>query len=360
YVILRNKILNGELSDGSRLPPEEQLAREMNVGRITLRTALKRLEKKGMLRRVRGQGTFISIGNKPQGNLETGVQNVTDLPMPHHIKHKLLVLVQPEHINSSGLKICSGVEARATELGIEYEVMPLGTFRKCIQLNKNMDFVEQNGFTGIIMTGHTYLGNEPELEYIPRIKIPFILPFPSELDEFLGCLVTFDSPMRPAMFASLHWLRECGHKYIAFIGPKGAQDLHSFSEIEYRYLSDSDEPLFICAQPDFEEIRSALQDFLNHSRATVIFCYNPYYALAVMTALKEMNKDVPDDISVIGYSYNEQTLLNCNPPIAGIDLKLVERGRAAVEYLFFNQDRPPQIGFSLLKHPSVKIINQEE
>lgn len=359
YLILRNKILNGELHDGSRLPPEARLAREFEVGRITLRTALKRLEKKGMLRRVRGQGTFISYGDGQKSSPETSVQNVTDLPMPRHIKHKLLIIVLQEQF-SSGMAICSGAEARATELGIEHKVMSLDFFRKCILLNKNMDFVQQQGFTGVIMTCHTYWGNEPEMAFIPKLNIPCILPFPAEMDIFHGVFVAFDSPMRPAMFAALNWLRSCGHKYIAFIGPNGARDLHTFSETEYRYLTASDVPLFISAPSDFEEIKKALTAFLKHSRTTAIFCYNPYYALAVTKALKEMGRNIPDDISVFEYSYSDETLLNCNPPIAGIDLKLAERGRAAVDYLAFNHEKTPEIGFTILKNPSVKIINQRD
>ena len=357
YLILRNKILNGELADGSRLPPEAQLAREFEVGRITLRTALKRLEKRGMLRRVRGQGTFISYSEGQKSTSEASVQNVTSLPRPQHIKHKLLIIVTKEQF-SSGLKISSGAEARAAELGIEYKVLSVDFFRKCILLNKSMDFVQQQGFTGVIMACHTYFGNEPELAFIPKQNIPFILPFPTEVDIFHACFVTFDSPMRPAMFAALKWLRSCGHRYIAFIGPNGARDLHTFSEIEYRNLTASDEPLFISAPSDFEEIQKALKAFLKHSRVTAIFCYNPYYALAVTKALQEMGRNIPDDISVFEYSYNDETLLNCNPPIAGIDLKLAERGRAAVDYLAFNHEKTPQIGFTILKNPSVKIINQ--
>lgn len=59
---LRARILAGELAVGEALPPERDLARELDVSRTTVRAALTLLEAEGLvLRRVgRGGGTFVS------------------------------------------------------------------------------------------------------------------------------------------------------------------------------------------------------------------------------------------------------------------------------------------------------------
>ena len=54
------QIENGALTVGSRIPSEEELAREFGVSRITANKALKELAVLGILERVRGQGSFIS------------------------------------------------------------------------------------------------------------------------------------------------------------------------------------------------------------------------------------------------------------------------------------------------------------
>ncbi len=53
---IRQKIVNGELAQGQRLPPEDELTVQFNVARTTLREALRVLESQGLIAIVRGRG----------------------------------------------------------------------------------------------------------------------------------------------------------------------------------------------------------------------------------------------------------------------------------------------------------------
>lgn len=53
---LRRAILGGELAEGSRLPPERELAARFGVNRVTVRTALARLATEGLLSARQGSG----------------------------------------------------------------------------------------------------------------------------------------------------------------------------------------------------------------------------------------------------------------------------------------------------------------
>jgi GntR family transcriptional regulator len=57
---LRCMIIEGELSPGTRLPPEPEFAKSLNVSRSTLRVALDRLAQDGFIERKRGVGTFVA------------------------------------------------------------------------------------------------------------------------------------------------------------------------------------------------------------------------------------------------------------------------------------------------------------
>jgi len=54
--LLRDLIEGGQVEEGERLPAESKLAKEFNVSRITLRSALSLLEKEGIVRRERNIG----------------------------------------------------------------------------------------------------------------------------------------------------------------------------------------------------------------------------------------------------------------------------------------------------------------
>lgn len=64
--LLIRDIAAGRLISGERLPPERELAADLNVSVGTLRKSLAELEKKGMLERIQGSGNYVR---------ETGTQN---------------------------------------------------------------------------------------------------------------------------------------------------------------------------------------------------------------------------------------------------------------------------------------------
>jgi DNA-binding GntR family transcriptional regulator len=62
---LRTRILGQEWHSGQRIPPEETLAAEYGVSRVTMRQALAELVKDGLLARHQGRGTFVKDVPQP-------------------------------------------------------------------------------------------------------------------------------------------------------------------------------------------------------------------------------------------------------------------------------------------------------
>jgi GntR family transcriptional regulator, arabinose operon transcriptional repressor len=56
----QEEVASGRLKPGQALPPETTLVETLNVARNTVRQALGELEREGVLRRVRGKGTFVT------------------------------------------------------------------------------------------------------------------------------------------------------------------------------------------------------------------------------------------------------------------------------------------------------------
>lgn len=59
FVVLRERILRGEVATGAALPSEQALGAEFGVSRITVRRALADLAAQGYVQRRHGKGTFV-------------------------------------------------------------------------------------------------------------------------------------------------------------------------------------------------------------------------------------------------------------------------------------------------------------
>ncbi len=59
YVALRDRIIQGELSIGTKLLPHGELAAEYGIAPLTVRQVLARLEEEGLVSREQGRGTFV-------------------------------------------------------------------------------------------------------------------------------------------------------------------------------------------------------------------------------------------------------------------------------------------------------------
>lgn len=60
---LHDRIVAGELKPGDRLPPQDELARQLNVSRNTLREAIHKLTVMGFLTAKPGVGTVVQVSN---------------------------------------------------------------------------------------------------------------------------------------------------------------------------------------------------------------------------------------------------------------------------------------------------------
>lgn len=117
YLLLRDEILNGRLAAGAQLPPEKELATKRGVSRVTIRRALERLEREGLIRRSQGQGTFVEERVHPSvisGRLEAFVEqagwltrntkvellSVDMMPAPPDVR-RAMGLESDEHVQHS-------------------------------------------------------------------------------------------------------------------------------------------------------------------------------------------------------------------------------------------------------------------
>jgi len=71
--ILHEQLINGELAPGDRLPPEHELARQFEVSRATIRSAITALVRRGLIVQRQGVGNFAAAGAGLTNDLASAV-----------------------------------------------------------------------------------------------------------------------------------------------------------------------------------------------------------------------------------------------------------------------------------------------
>ncbi len=189
-----------------------------------------------------------------------------------------------------------------------------------------------------------------EIEHLFKLKMinyPFVL-----LEDVKGIqanVVAIDN--LKAIKQAVKYLINSGHtKIVHFAGPPHSS--HTYERIEgFRHaFSESplvlNEDMIIPIGSHYETSHAnTLKYFKNRDRKdypTAIVCYNDQQALAVMTALEELNIRVPDDISIIGN--DDISYAKIYPvPLTTIRAPQHEIGLKAAEILIRNIESPAQL-----------------
>lgn len=105
---LRYSILEGEWNPGEKLPGEVEISQQYHLNRHTVRAAFAELEQEGLIYRVQGKGTFVSLQKIPY-TISPGTSFSTAL-------EKLGLQGQPELLHMTQVQ-ASGEVARTLKLG---------------------------------------------------------------------------------------------------------------------------------------------------------------------------------------------------------------------------------------------------
>jgi DNA-binding LacI/PurR family transcriptional regulator len=210
-----------------------------------------------------------------------------------------------------------------------------------------------------------------EIEHLFKLKMinyPFVL---LEAVKGIQANVVAINNLK-AIKKAVTYLIDSGHKHIVhFAGPP--QSSHTKERIEGFRHAFSESPLVfkenmivsIGSHPE-ESVAKTLEYFKHMPKEnypTAIVCFNDQQALAVLTALKELNIRVPEDISIIGNDDIDYAKI-FPVPLTTIRAPQHEIGRKAAEILIRNIESssllpPEQIIFEteFIIRQSSRVLN---
>ena len=90
---VQDRVNRGEWTDGTRLPSELELVEALGVSRMTVHRALRELSAEGLLSRIQGVGTFVSVPQQRSALLE--IRDIAeDIVSRGHRHHARLVKLE--------------------------------------------------------------------------------------------------------------------------------------------------------------------------------------------------------------------------------------------------------------------------
>ncbi len=312
YQQLCDMIFEGDMTPGSRLPGEFELSRQLGVSRVTLRAALSRLEKEGIITRSRQLGTVLNFAAKP--------------------RPRLLIVLNPrdDRPDTPLLQMISGVSARCTELGMEIDTVSYDYFTEARFLGDR--------YIGVIQACCNFYGEEKLLETLNHCGLPVVNAMAFESDPPITGQTTVLFDAFNAWFDGLKYLLRFGHRRIAFL-------LNDISIIERRFNCNFDDfrtatgkycpnnrNLFLFPEQDryFQDSISALLN--SPEPPTAFYSYKVPYARLIYQFAKEHDLNIPKDLAVMSFDggYGASLL---RPSLSTVDFGYQRLGRIAVDVL---------------------------
>lgn len=295
----------------ANLGSERTLAAQTGVSRITVRRALADLEKEGLIFRVAGKGTFLRSRRRKK-----------NIPRLLAVLSFFDVYANPFHA-----AVFSGIQAEAHQLGYHLLVARL----EGDPHSRNM---VQRLAGELAVAGYFLLGGMPAelIALVTRKNKPVIL-----VDHCLknAALPAVMGDNESGAQEAVRHLLQLGHRRIAHptypvLAPSFSQRQAGWEKALRAAGQAPSRALVWDLIPGQDPEVKAIRGKIRAQSPTAIFCANDALAFKFLHTLRELNINVPDDISLVGF--------DDIPPAESISLTTVavpkkELGATAVKRL---------------------------
>jgi len=295
---LQNQIRSGVFSPGTPLPKERELAVSLDVAAGTLRQALQELEADGLIRRVRGQGTFATTFEERRSQ----------------VRASLFSLIVPQVREGLYPSVIHGFEQAV--VGTRYQIT---VGNSCNELMRQEELLRQaidGNVSGVAVVPATFPPSSPEqFIALQQNRVPLVFCH-RPVEGVAAPLVTWSGNEVGRMTART--LLEQGHRRIAtivaFRDPKvnelttGIQQAMKESGLDssaYTVRYHGERLPGIHAR---QAIHDVLKELLaSEDRPTAIHCANLPDAEQVYMLADEMGLSIPEDLSLIYFGDSRRT-----------------------------------------------------
>ena len=331
YQYIREKIDNNEFTSGERLPTENDLMKHFEVSRITVSSALRELQKEGIINRISGSGSYVNKASQP--------------------KEQIFALLIPElGVTDIFKKICTSILEEASRNNIKCiwrNINKISFERQLVELADLAQNYADEKVTGVFFipfcgVPNRMIENDKIIQPLVNANIPVVL-----LDRDMG-----DFPLRSRFdlvrtnhhqggyLLGEHLVKQ-GCKKIVFAHRKhlaygvderviGAQEAiikHSGTATKQQIIKGE--------ISDVNFIDGIIKDL----QPDAIVCDNDFSAATVMKKLSELSVKVPEKVRITGFDNGKYATL-LNPALTTVKQPCEAIGRVAVKSMMMRIDNP--------------------
>ncbi len=298
YRWLLQYIDENKFSENQRLPSENALAQKFSVSRDTVTKAFDRMEQEKLIIRKRGSGTFLNKRVVLSQELEPGTAPI-----------KIGLILQGQD-SDANLELISGIRSvlppETATLKVFLTDNKFANERTCLQT-----VIHQN-FDGFIVDGVKATIVNPNLDcyaelYRRRIPVIFYnnyykgLKYPRVIINDTMCAEELVMPLIHA-----------GHRHIAGIfvydNYQSAEKFRGMVQtLQKNNIPFRDDYIKLCISNEAHDpkfVRSIERFLRDLPKCTAIVCCNYMIYRHVRSALKRMDKHIPEDYSIVCFDYS--------------------------------------------------------
>jgi DNA-binding LacI/PurR family transcriptional regulator len=304
-------VCDKDLTIGSRLPSERNLAKHFNCSYLTIRKAMALMIERQILERRHGSGTYL---RSPVEKLKL----CKGTKVSFRPSNLMAMIIQPD-IGRFTVNLLTSLMRTCAERGIELVMHPLADFNDAA-LTLPSQLAEQ-GCKAILIPRISHYADTSRLhEFISRCEIPVVLSIKHKGLEHLS----YEKPLqmgilsRREMRFACKYLTTLGYEHIFYVSPDlPSTHLPRIKMEEYITIMKAPgmKGHLEILEKDFRDIDGIIDRMSAYRRKAAIICYDDDYALRLMTALYKRSFSVPEDFALFGCN-NIEVAAYSEPPLS--------------------------------------------
>lgn len=290
---IRSRILQGFLQPHQKVGSENELMKEYNVSRHTIRKAIDDLVHDGWIYKKQGAGTFCADRTLTKREGRGGAKNIA-----------VITTYFSDYIFPT---IIRGIEGYLSQNG--YQITVFSTNNNIEQEGRYLEAVLSQHFDGLIVEPTKSALPNPNINYylnIERLGIPYVM-INAYYEELEPTHLIMDDA-EGGRLQTTH-LIDNGHEHI--LGFFKNDDIQGTKRMKGFIKAHRESGLPISPQnivtftTETKDTltKEALKEKLTQTQhiPTAIVCYNDQLAVILLDVIRDMKLSVPKDLSVVGY-----------------------------------------------------------